>query len=195
VKWLKDFYIFCTHVAQNRWAMPFLGLFSFFESIIIPLPVDPLLMAVCASRPKSSFQAFLWTTLSSLAGASVGYALGLYFSDFTKELLLQYFITIEQWDFLISSFSKGTFLFVFIGGFTPLPFKVFAVTAGLLNGAFLPFIMGALVGRSLRFGLIALLFYFYGVEIKNWIDKNFEKAVWAITLVVILLVLIYLYFF
>ncbi len=165
--------------------MPFLGLFSFFESIIIPVPVDPLIMAVCASRPKASFIALLWTVIGSLLGACVGYLLGLYFSESMQNILMHYFLTADQWNYLVEGYAKGAFLFVFIGGFTPLPFKVFAVSAGLLNGAFLPFILGATVGRTLRFGIIATLFYFYGREIKAWMDKNFEKLVLVITLVIL----------
>jgi membrane protein YqaA with SNARE-associated domain len=185
VKWLKDFYNLCTELAQNKWAMPFLGLFSFFESIIIPIPVDPLIMAVCASRPKASFKAWLWTVIGSLLGACVGYFLGLYFSESMQIFLMKYFISAEQWAYLIEGYATGAFLFVFIGGFTPLPFKVFAISAGLLNGAFLPFILGAAVGRSLRFGIIAVLFYFYGREIKTWMDKNFEKLVLIITAIIL----------
>lgn len=191
MKWLKDFYNLCTELAQNKWAMPFLGLFSFFESIIIPIPVDPLITAVCASRPKASHIAWLWTVLGSLLGACVGYFLGLYFSESMQIFLMKYFISADQWSYLISGYAKGAFLFVFIGGFTPLPFKVFAISAGLLNGAFLPFILGAAVGRSLRFGIIAVLFYFYGREIKTWMDKNFEKLVLIITAIVLLAALLY----
>jgi membrane protein YqaA with SNARE-associated domain len=186
VKWLKDFYNLCTQLAQNKWAMPFLGVFSFFESIFIPLPVDPLVMAVCASRPKASFKALIWTVLGSLSGASAGYLLGLYFAEGMQTFLMHYFLSADQWTLLLNSYSKGAFLFVFIGGFTPLPFKVFAISAGLLNGAFLPFILGAALGRTLRFGIIATLFYFYGSEIKSWMDKNFEKLVLIITLVIFL---------
>lgn len=186
MKWLKDFYNLCTELAQNKWAMPFLGLFSFTESIFNPIPVDPLIMAVCASRPKASFKAWLWTVVGSLLGACVGYSLGLYFSDYMQDILLRYFITLDQWTYLVEGYAKGAFLFVFIGGFTPLPFKVFAVSAGLLNGAFLPFILGAAVGRSLRFGIIAVLFFFYGKEIKGWMDRNFEKLVLFITLIILL---------
>ncbi len=174
--------------------MPFLGIFSFFESIIIPIPVDPLMMAICASRPKSSITAFLWTVIGSLLGATVGYFLGLYFSSFVQDILLTYLISTEQWDSLIQAYAKGAFFFVFIGGFTPLPFKVFAVTAGIFNGAFLPFILGAAVGRSLRFGIIAVLFYFYGHEIKAWIEKNFERVVWGITLILALVFVAYLFY-
>ena len=171
--------------------MPFLGLFSFFESIIIPIPVDPLIMAVCASRPKASHIAWLWTVIGSLLGACVGYFLGLYFSESMQIFLMKYLISADQWSYLIEGYAKGAFLFVFIGGFTPLPFKVFAISAGLLNGTFLPFILGAAVGRSLRFGIIAVLFYFYGREIKTWMDKNFEKLVLIITAIVLIAALLY----
>lgn len=191
MKWLKDFYNLCTELAQNKWAMPFLGLFSFFESIIIPIPVDPLIMAVCASRPKASHIAWLWTVIGSLLGACVGYFLGLYFSESMQIFLMKYLISADQWSYLIEGYAKGAFLFVFIGGFTPLPFKVFAISAGLLNGTFLPFILGAAVGRSLRFGIIAVLFYFYGREIKTWMDKNFEKLVLIITAIVLIAALLY----
>lgn len=192
LKWIKDFYVFCTELAQNKWAMPFLGLFSFIESIFFPLPVDPLLMGVCASRPKASFKALVWTVTGSLLGATVGYLLGIYFSENMQNLLLHYFLTPVQWNMLIESYAKGAFLFVFIGGFTPLPFKVFAITAGLLNGAFMPFILGAALGRTLRFGIIATLFFFYGKEIKAWVDTNFEKLVLILTGLILLFFIIYL---
>lgn len=192
MKRIKKFYILCTELAQNKWSMPFLGLFSFIESIFFPLPVDPLLIAVCASRPQASYKAMAWTVIGSLAGASVGFLLGTYFSQFMQSFILEHFLTPTQWGHLIESYAKGAFLFVFIGGFTPLPFKVFAITAGLLNGAFMPFILGAALGRTLRFGIISTLFFFYGQEIKVWVDKNFEKLVVASTGIIILIFMLYL---
>lgn len=191
MKWIKYFYDLCTELAQKRWALPLLGLFSFLESIIVPIPADPLLIAICAARPKASIRAFLWTLAGSISGACVGYFLGLHFSATMQAFILDHFLTLEQWSWLAEHFTKGTFIFVFVGGFTPLPFKVFAITAGLLNGAFLPFFLGALLGRGLRFGVIAGLFYFYGQSIKAWIESHFEKVIWGLTLVIILCSILY----
>ena len=191
MKWIKKFYDYCTWLGQQRWALPFLGLFSFAESIFFPLPVDPLLVAVCASRPKSSIRAGSTAILSSVLGACVGFALGHFFSLPMKEFLLQYILNPEQWNQVQAYFKSGSFFFIFIGGFTPLPFKVFAISAGLLHGAFIPFLLGALLGRTLRFGSLALLFYFYGGAIKTWIDRHFEKCIWGATAFIIVLSIIY----
>lgn len=193
MKWLRQFYEKCTVLAQKPGALPFLGLFSFVESIFFPLPTDPILVAVCAARPKRSLLATAWAVIPSVLGGCVGFFMGQFFSDFAKDFLLKYFITLEQWDTLIASFASGTFLFVLIGGFTPLPFKVFTVASGLLGGAFLPFVLGATIGRTLRFGILGVLFFFFGESIKLWIDRNFEKLVWFVTLFIILFAGLYFY--
>lgn len=195
MKWIKDFYKYCTELAQKPYALPILGAFSFCESIFIPIPTDPIHIAICASRPRAALKVAAITILSSVLGASVGYFLGFYFSGSMQSFLLEHLLTIEQWSFIKDSFMKGTFLFVFIGGFTPLPFKVFAISAGLLGGSFFPFLAGAFVGRGLRFGIVSVLFYFYGESIRLWIDKNFEKVVWIVTGLIVFVVGIYYFAF
>lgn len=191
MKWIKKFYDYCTWLGQHSYALPFLGLFSFIESIFFPLPVDPLIVAVCASRPRSAIKVGTIAILCSVWGASIGFALGHFFSLPMKEFLLQYFLEPEQWSQIQVYFNKGSFLFIFIGGFTPLPFKVFAISAGLLHGAFIPFFLGALLGRTLRFGSLALLFHFYGDVIKIWVDQHFGKCIWSVTLLIIILSSVY----
>lgn len=191
MKWLRQFYDKCTELAQKPSAMPLLGLFSFIESIFFPIPTDPFLIAVCAARPKASLKATAWAVIPSVLGGCVGFFIGLYFSDFARDLLLKYFITPQDWEKLVGFFAAGSFLFTIIGAFTPIPFKVFTIAAGLLGGSFIPFVLGSLVGRGLRFGLIGLLFFFFGEPIKVWIDQHFEKLVWAVSILIILFVGLY----
>lgn len=171
--------------------MPILGLFSFVESIFFPIPTDPLLIAVCAARPRRSLYATAWAVIPSVIGGCVGYLIGIFFSDFAREFLLKYFITVNDWDKLVQFFAAGSFLFTIIGAFTPIPFKVFTIAAGLMGATFLPFVLGAFVGRSIRFGIIGLLFFFYGEPIKKWIDKHFDTVVWVGTGLIILITVLY----
>ncbi|MCO5113591.1 MAG: VTT domain-containing protein [Bdellovibrionaceae bacterium] len=191
MKWLRQFYEKCTELAQKPSALPILGAFSFIESIFFPIPTDPILIAVCAARPKRSLKAAAWAIIFSVLGGCVGFFIGHYFSDFARELLLKYFITPKDWDKLVGFFAAGSFAFTIIGAFTPIPFKVFTIAAGLLGGSFIPFVLGALVGRSLRFGLIGILFYFFGETIKVWIEAHFDKVVWAVSALIILLTALY----
>lgn len=191
MKWLRQFYEKCTELAQKPSAIPILSAFSFIESIFFPIPTDPLLIAVCAARPKVSLKAAAWTTLASVLGGCVGYFIGIFFSDFARELLLKHLITASDWDKLVSIFAAGSFAFTIIGGFTPIPFKVVTIAAGLLGASFVPFVLGAIVGRGLRFGIIGMLFYIYGQPIKTWLDLHFEKVVWVGSAIIILITALY----
>ncbi len=144
---------------------------AFIESIFFPIPVDPLLMALCTSKHKKSLHYAAIGCTASVLGAAAGYFVGFQFVD----LVMNYLGTHPAMVKATSMFQDNTFSAMFLAGFTFLPFKVFTVTAGVAKVSFWPFIFGSIMGRGLRFFLVGGLIYFYGPTIKNFIDKYLEK--------------------
>lgn len=143
--------------AGKGWARMGLYLFSFLESIIIPVPTDPLMIAAILARRELWIQISLLTALSSTLGGVCGWALGAFMQDFISDMLqlLPHQIASEEKFTAVSvQFEKWGLLIVLIGAFTPLPYKVIAISAGLFGYGLLPFIAVSIIGRSARFALV-----------------------------------------
>ena len=157
---------------------------SMIESIIFPLPVDPLLMALCISKYKKSlYYAFIGCT-ASVIGAVFGYLIGFQAGDW----VMGFFEGNEFINTATEMFKDNTLYAMFIAGFTFLPFKIFTIAAGLSQVAFFPFLIGCILGRGLRFFLVGGLIYFYGPPIKKAIDKYLEKIFMAVLVISLLLI-------
>ncbi len=155
-----------------------LGVMSYFEAIIMPLPVDPILVGVCTAKPKNSIKATIITVVTSVLGALSAYAIAFFFWPSIQPWLEGWLLKPEHWVQIQAFYQKGGFWFVFLGGFTPLPFKLFALSAGAFGAPLFLFFLGALCGRGLRFGIIGGLFHFFGSQIRESIDRHFDKVVW-----------------
>ncbi len=155
---------------------------SFIESIFFPIPVDPLLMALCISKYKKSLYYAAVGCAASVLGAIGGYLLGFQTGDW----VMSFFAGNPAIAKATELFKDNTFYAMFISGFTFLPFKVFTVTAGLSKVSFMPFLIGSILGRGLRFFLVGGLIYFYGPPIKKFIDKYLEKIFLGLLLICIL---------
>lgn len=182
--------------AAKRHAKTALFLIAAAESIFFPIPVDALLIALCVSYPLRSYAFALICTLGSLAGAGVGYALGFFlwyevtaagpqFSAFA-----QFFFnnipgfTTAVFERVGQMYRDYDFWAIFIAGFTPLPYKVFTISAGVFQLNLPMFFLASAISRAARFFLVASLFYFFGVPIKAFIDKYLG---WLTILFVVLL--------
>ncbi|HJL66385.1 MAG TPA: YqaA family protein [Arenicellales bacterium] len=160
--------------AAHHQAPRYLALVSFAESSFFPVPVDVMLAPmVLANRERAFFFATL-TTVMSVVGGLFGYLIGMFlFEEFGQPLISFYhaeesFIQIKEW-----FIDYGVWI-VFIAGFTPIPFKIFTITSGLMLMPVLSFFLASLVGRSARFFLVAGLLYWGGAPLervlRKWID-------------------------
>lgn len=157
---------------EGPYGLSALCVVSFTESIFFPLPVDPLIMALSMVNPKRWFSYGVFSTLFSVLGAIVGYKIGLFFwSDF-QNFFLTYITTEEILEKVTSLFNENAFVTIFLSGFTPLPYKVFAIAAGLLQTSFPLFVFASLLSRGLRFICIAFLCAKYGKKIYEFLTKN-----------------------
>ena len=144
--------------AGNRQARLGLYFFSALESIVIPVPTDPLLAACVYAAPRKWWQIALLTSIYSVIGGLVGWSIGLYFGDFISILITNNmlpFLSSEKFYNITDLFSKHGILIVLLGAFTPLPFKLVTITAGLFKLNFVLFLISAFLGRGIRFLLVA----------------------------------------
>ena len=133
-------------------------LFAVLESIIIPIPVDPLLVATVLARPTKWIRLSLGCTLASVIGGGIGWALGGLLGVGIDQILAALPTAIagpEKFAAVQVGFIEFGILLVFIGAFTPLPYKVIAVSAGIAGFALLPFLVISFIGRGVRFAIVA----------------------------------------
>lgn len=140
---------------RARWGLYF---YSALESIILPVPTDPLLAACVYAAPKRWWKIAIWTAIYSVLGGLIGWGLGWFMGDLVSFMLQNDsipFLSARKFEAVSNGFSEHGLLLVLLGAFTPLPFKLVTITAGLFQFGVLPFIISALIGRSVRFLLIA----------------------------------------
>ena len=162
--WLVDF-------ADSGWAVVALVAASFTESIFFPVPPDPLLIGMSILNPNAAFWFAALATVSSVAGAVVGHWLGLRFG---RPLLRRFpSARVESVERLFKRYGVWA---VLLAAITPLPYKLFAILAGVLDLDRRLFIIFSLIGRGSRFFALAVLVFFYGEEIESFIQDNFETV-------------------
>jgi len=151
--------------AGTTFATRFMLAFAVLESIIIPVPVDPLLIAVVLAKPMKWFRMALACTIASVIGGAGGWTLGAILGLGIHDILLMFpeklaapsaFAAVE------AGFASWGLVLIFIGAFSPLPYKVIAVSAGILGFGLLPFILVSFVGRGLRFVIVAAIARHHG---------------------------------
>ncbi len=155
---IKQQYDFIISIAATKLAVSVLYIFAVLESVIIPIPADPLLIATVLARPKRWRHLALGCTIASVIGGVGGWALGTFFSPYLREwlaMLPESLVAPAAFTAVETGFAKFGIFLVFLGAFSPLPYKVIAVSAGIGGFGLLPFIMTSLIGRGLRFAIVA----------------------------------------
>lgn len=168
-----------------------LSFLSFVESFILPFPPpDVMLAPMSLAKPKSALYFATLTLIASLVGGVVGYLIGAYGFDLVEPY-------IQQWgyqavfDRAVEWFKVWGFWAVLVAGFSPVPYKIFTISAGLLSLAFIPFMLASFIGRGARFFLVALILAHFGPAIEKRLMRYIEYIGWAI---VILLCIVILFF-
>jgi membrane protein YqaA with SNARE-associated domain len=176
--------------ADSPWAVVILFLNSFTESIFNPIPVDPLLVGMSVVNPNLALFYAALATAASVIGAVAGHWLGLRFG---RPLVLR-FISEKKVNRVEEMFQRYGSWAILIAAFTPIPYKVFAVTAGVLEMNRRPFIVASIIGRGARFFLLGGLIFFFGRSIQQFIEERFEllTVLFSILLVVSLIAVFFI---
>jgi len=173
-RWLKKLYDWVLHWAETPYAIPALMAFAFAESSFFPIPVDVLLIAMAISIPKRSFEYASYVSLFSVLGGAAGYIIGNQFMEVVGWPIINLYGYEQQFTTLGEAFRDYNFIAVLTAAFTPIPYKVFTITAGAVSADFMEFFVASAIGRSARFFAVGALIYFFGESIKSFIERYFN---------------------
>ncbi len=149
-------------------------------------------LAMAMGAPARAMQFALVCTAGSVLGGIAGYTMGWGLWSSLDGFFYHYIpgFSPESFELMTQKFADNTFLTIFTAGFTPIPFKVFTIAAGAAMVPFFVFVLGALISRALRFGILAGLVLWLGPAVKLWIDRYFNLLTMIVTAVLIILFVI-----
>ena len=171
---IRRLYDWVLHWANTKYGVPALSALSFAESSFFPIPPDPLLLALSVGRPEKALRFAFYTSLFSVLGGILGYAIGLFLMDTVGFRILDFYGAMDNYETIKQLYQKHDAWAVAIAGFTPLPYKVFTIAAGAFDINFLIFVLASIFSRSARFFIEAGLVWKFGPGIKDFIDKYFN---------------------
>jgi membrane protein YqaA with SNARE-associated domain len=172
------------HWSGHPHAAWYLGGLSFAESSFFPIPPDVMLAPMTLAKPSAAWRYALLTTLTSVAGGLLGYFIGLFALEAVEGWLQdlgywQGYLTARAW------FEEWGFWAVFLAGFSPIPYKVFTISAGALAMNLPLFVIASFFGRGGRFFLVAGLIRLGGARMEAALRRHIDLIGWVTVLLVV----------
>jgi membrane protein YqaA with SNARE-associated domain len=164
--------------SEHRQAPKFLGILSFFEAIIFPVPPEVMLAPMTLAKPKSGMWFATISLIASTIGALVGYAIGYFAIDLIMPLLIKFGMGDKFEEVRVMAAENGFWLLL-VGGFTPIPFKILTLASGAVHMPLLPFLAGAIIGRGKRVYLVAGVIMLGGERAEKALRRYIEPIGWA----------------
>ncbi len=183
---MRKLYEWVLSWAESKFSSFFLALLSLSEAIFFPIPPDVLLIALCMGNPKKSLYFALVASVFSVLGGVLGYVLGYFAWENLKHLFLNVVFSEDAFNRVARMYDEHSFIAIFTAGFTPIPYKVFTISAGVFAINFTAFLVASAISRSLRFFIVAGLIYIYGERIRTFIDEHFNKLTVAFAILLLL---------
>jgi len=177
--------------SRHRHAPFYLGGLSFVESCVLPFPPpDVMLAPMSLANPKNAWRYAALTTITSVLGGLLGYAIGVFFFELIEPLLHKYHYW-DKYQSAVRAFEEWGVWAVFIAGFSPIPYKIFTISAGVLHMYILPFVLASFLGRGARFFLVAALMVWGGKKMEQNLRKYVDRIGWAMVVLVIVLFFVF----
>ncbi len=194
MNWVKRLYDWVLHWAETPYGAPALFILAFAEASFFPVPPDVLLIALALGLRKRSFWFAGVCAIASVLGAIAGYGIGHFVwwsgpgvfsstADFFFRVIPGF--TLHGFDSIKQLYDHWNFWIIFTAGFTPIPYKVFTITAGAFDINFPLFLLASIISRSARFFLIGGLIWKFGDPIRLFIDKYFNKLAFLFVVLLI----------
>ena len=183
---LRRLYDWVLSWADSRYSTLVLCILSFAEASFFPIPPDTLQLALSISKPKRAYWYALLASIFSVLGGIFGYFIGMYLYDTWGKLIITSFGYQQEFASVGALYQAHAFWAIAAAAFTPIPYKVFTIGAGLWSVNLSTLIWASIAGRAGRFFLVATFAYFLGERVRTFIDKYFA---W-LTMVLFLLVVI-----
>ena len=182
---VKRLYEWVLHWAETPYGSWALFLLAFCESSFFPVPPDVLLIALAVSIPQKSFKYALICSAGSVLGGCLGYLIGWHFMAAVGDRIIAFYGLDAKYEYIEILYKKYDAWAIGIAGFTPIPYKVFTISAGAFKINFPVFIFTSLISRSARFFLVGALIYAFGPQIKAFIDRYFNLLAIVFTVLLI----------
>jgi len=171
--------------ADHPKAAPALFGLSFAEASFFPIPPDPLLIALSIANPRKALRWAAICSAGSILGGVAGYLIGWHFMSIIGEKILAFYHLDQQYEMAQELYRKYQAWAVATAGFTPLPYKLFTITAGAFKIDFGIFVLASALSRSARFFLVAGLVYLFGPSIRDFLEKYFDYVTIAFIVLLI----------
>lgn len=183
---LRRLYDWVLHWAETPYGTWALFVLAFCESSFFPIPPDVLLIALAISIPSKSLKYAGVCSLGSVLGGCIGYLIGWQFMAAIGNRIIGFYGLSEKMDYIQGLYHQYDAWAIGIAGFTPIPYKVFTISAGAFQTDILVFLVASAVSRSARFFLVGLLIYIFGPDIQAFIDRYFNLLAICFTLLLVL---------
>ena len=195
---LKKLYDRCLYYASHKLSKIFLAIISFIESSFFPIPPDVMIVPMVIAKKEDFLKIFYISTFFSVMGGVLGYFIGYYFLEFSVSIIELYGYEDKVFELQNKMSSEaGIILWVgilFLAGLTPLPYKVFTITSGIVSFNLIFFIIISFIARGLRFFVVSYLSYKFGDKFGQSLKENTERWFIIIGLAIfIVIALVYFY--
>jgi membrane protein YqaA with SNARE-associated domain len=171
---MRRVYDRCMEWISGRHGEWILFLIAFVESSFFPIPPDVFLIAMCVAIPAKAFRYAIICSVGSVLGGALGYGLGFWFMDGIGMSIIDWYGFTEKYSLVQHYFKEYDVWIVGTAGFTPIPYKLFTITAGVVHANFVTFMAVSLLARAARFFLVAGLIWKFGPQIRYFINRYFN---------------------
>lgn len=185
----NKWYLFVKKHAEGPHVKVWLASVSFLEAIIFPIPTSAFLIAVYMAGAKRFWFYAFFTTFFSIVGGVVGYFVGYFFFDTIGVRIVDFYNLGSELEKVKELYGNNAFWVTFTGAFTPIPYKVFTLSAGFLKVNFLYFFLASVIGRGLQFFLVAYIMKLFGETATKLFLKYFNYVVLVAIFILFLLVI------
>lgn len=180
--------------ANHPKATLLLAFLSFIESIFFPIPPDIILAPMSMSKPKSAWQYAIIATSFSVIGGICGYLIGYFLLEYIMNLNIISLNYLESYRTALQWFNKWGALALVVAGFTPIPYKIFTIGAGVLKFNLLNFIIASIIGRGARFFLLSSIIRYKGENIDLYFNKLLNKYNNKLLIIIIIFTIFYAFY-
>ncbi|NMM45853.1 DedA family protein [Rhodospirillaceae bacterium KN72] len=182
---IRALYDWTLSLAAHRHAVWWLTAIAFIESSVFPIPPDVLLIPMILAARDRAFRLALVCTVASVIGGMAGYGIGHFLFDTVGRPLVELYGASAALDGVRADFAENGWWIVLGGGMTPFPYKVVTIAAGALDLDPVAFAGASTVGRGARFFLVAILLWYFGAPIRDFIEKRLG---WVVAAAFVLLI-------
>jgi membrane protein YqaA with SNARE-associated domain len=176
--------------ALHRHAQWYLAGLSFAESSFFPIPPDVMLAPMALAETRKAWRFAAIATLFSVIGGIAGYLIGVFAFNFVEPWILAAGYG-DKYQRAVEWFNEWGIWTIFIAGFSPIPYKVFTIAAGVISMSFLPFVLASAVGRGARFFMVAALMVWGGERMEQTLRKHVDRLGWAMVVVIVMAIVLF----